>query len=137
MRPRDGRGRARGAGAGHADRGGDAERPRDCHEHRASVDKALEQIEAGATLTRDELLELADSPDILAAGMLADAQRRVRHGSAVTYLRVATCAFDALASPPPAAAGGGELRLTGAPASLTEALQALRHARVRSPERGR
>src|SRR5687767_8706114 len=95
-----------------------------------SVDKALEQIEAGATLTREELLELADSPDILAAGMLADAQRRVRHGSVVTYLRVATCAFDTVASPAAAAAGGGELRLTAPPPSLSEALQALDTARA-------
>jgi aminodeoxyfutalosine synthase len=95
-----------------------------------SVDKALEQIEAGATLTREELLELADSPDILAVGMLADAQRRVRHGSVVTYLRVATCAFGALASPPPEAAGGGELRLTAPPPSLPQALQALGTARA-------
>ena len=92
------RGRARGAGAGHADRRGHAER-RGTVMSTLVVDKALERIEAGATLTRAELLELADSPDILAAGMLADAQRRVRHGSTVTYLRVATCAVDAAGLP--------------------------------------
>jgi hypothetical protein len=94
------------------------------------VDKALERIESGAALTREELLALADSPDILAAGMLADAQRRLRHGSSVTYLRVASCAFDALATPPATAAGGSELRLTGAPASLQQALEGITTARA-------
>jgi len=94
------------------------------------VDQALERIESGAVLTHAEVLALADSPDILAAGMLADAQRRRRHGSSVTYLRVASCGFDALATPGPAAAGGSELRLTGAPASLAQALEGLGTARV-------
>jgi aminodeoxyfutalosine synthase len=94
------------------------------------VDKALERIESGATLGRQETLALAGSPDILAAGMLADAQRRLRYGSSVTYLRVATCAFDALAAPPASATGGNELRLTGAPASLREALEGVRVART-------
>ena len=98
------------------------------------VDKALERIESGASLTREEVLELAGSPDILAAGMLADALRRRRHGSSVTYLRVATCAFDALAEPP-AAAGGHELRLTGAPTSLQEALSGVGIARTVAAER--
>ena len=99
------------------------------------VDKALERIESGANLTRDEVLALADSSDILAAGMLADAQRRQRHGSSVTYLRVATCGFEALATPPATATGGNELRLIGAPASLQQAVDAVSLARVLAGER--
>ena len=93
------------------------------------VDRALQRIESGATLEHEEILALADSPDILAAGMLADARRRLRHGATVTFLRVATCAFDALAAPPASASGGNELRLTGAPRSLEQALEGVRAAR--------
>ena len=99
------------------------------------VDRALERIESGATLERDEILALADSPDILAAGILADARRRLRHGASVTFLRVATCAFDALAAPPPAASGGSELRLSAAPPSLQQALEGVRTGRALAGER--
>jgi hypothetical protein len=95
-----------------------------------SIDKAQERIESGSALSRAEVLELAGLADILAAGMLADAQRRVRHGSKVTFLRVATCGFDALDAPPASASGGGELRLTGAPPTLDDALAGVAAARA-------
>ena len=94
------------------------------------VDRALERIESGAMLEHEEILALADSPDILAAGMLADARRRLRHGATVTFLRVATCAFDALAAPPAPASGGNELRLTGAPPTLQQAVEGVRAGRA-------
>jgi aminodeoxyfutalosine synthase len=95
-----------------------------------SVDKALEQIAAGGMLTRAEVHELASTPDILAAGVLADALRRRRHGASVTFVRVAVCPFGELAAPGPSAAGGAELRVTGAPGSWREALDALDAARA-------
>ena len=92
-------------------------------------DRFSERIAAGQPLTPDEIRRLAASPDILTLGMLADAAKRRVHGTRVTFLRVAVCAFDAdpAAALPPAAR---ELRLTGAPAHLNDALRAVARARA-------
>ena len=57
-------------------------------------DQYLERIAGGADLEAAVVEELAASPDILPAGMLADALKRRLHGTRVTYLRVAICPFD-------------------------------------------
>ena len=57
-------------------------------------DQYLDHIVAGGDLEASVVEALASSPDILPAGMLADALKRRLHGSRVTYLRVAVCAFD-------------------------------------------
>jgi aminodeoxyfutalosine synthase len=91
-------------------------------------DALIERVTAGERLSPDEILELAGTPDILPLGMLADALRRRLHGTRVTFLRVATCAFDqsiADAAPPAAR----ELRLTGSPETLEAAVAAVRAAR--------
>ena len=77
-------------------------------------DAHLERVAAGERLSPDEVRELARTPDILPLGMLADALRKRLHGSRVTFLRVAVCAFDqSIADAVPPAAR--ELRLTGSP----------------------
>jgi hypothetical protein len=54
--------------------------------------------------------------------VLADALRKRLHGSRVTFLRVAVCAFDqSIADAVPPAAR--ELRLTGSPQTLDEAVE--------------
>jgi aminodeoxyfutalosine synthase len=60
--------------------------------------------------------------------MLADAVRRRQHGARTTYVRVATLSLGGAAewSVPLSA---GEIRLAGAPESLTEALDAVTRAR--------
>jgi aminodeoxyfutalosine synthase len=91
-------------------------------------DAHIERIAAGERLSPDEIRALARTPDILPLGMLADAVRKRLHGSRVTFLRVATCAFDrsiADAVPPSAR----ELRLTGSPDSLDAAVNAVQAAR--------
>ena len=68
------------------------------------------------------------TPDILPLGMLADALRRRLHGSRVTFLRVAACAFDqSIADAVPPAAR--ELRLTGSPDTLDAAINAVQAAK--------
>ena len=91
-------------------------------------DAHLERVAAGERLSPDEIRELARTPDILPLGMLADALRKRLHGSRVTFLRVAVCAFDqsiADAAPPAAR----ELRLTGSPQTLDAAVGAVQAAR--------
>ena len=92
-------------------------------------DHHLDRIAGGADLEAAVVEELASSPDILPAGMLADALKRRLHGARVTYLRVAVCPFDrsfADAVPPAA----GEVRISGAPESLDMALAAIDSARA-------
>jgi aminodeoxyfutalosine synthase len=97
-------------------------------------DQYLDRIAAGADLEPAVVEELAASPDILPAGMLADALRRRLHGTRATFLRVALCPFDrsfADAVPPAAR----EVRITGAPATLDVALSAIGSARAVAGER--
>ncbi len=85
------------------------------------------RIAGGGALAADEIRALAASPDILTLGMLADAAKRRLHGTRVTYLRVSTCAFDA---DPVALPAARELRLTGTPANLNDALRSVARARA-------
>ena len=92
------------------------------------------RIAAGERLTREELRELAATPDILTVGMLADEVRRRAHGTNVTFARVACCAFDKpLADGVPIAAR--EVRLTGAPPSLEIAMSAVEAAKAIAGDR--
>ena len=87
-------------------------------------DAYVNRVAAGERLSPDEIRELARTPDILPLGMLADVLRRRLHGSRVTFLRVATCAFDqSIADAVPPAAR--ELRLTGSPDTLDAAINAV------------
>jgi aminodeoxyfutalosine synthase len=85
-------------------------------------------------MTTEELQELAASHDILAVGMLADEARRRAHGTAVTLVRVAVCAYDKPISEsvPPAAR---EVRLAGTPPSIDVALAAVRAAKAVAGDR--
>jgi aminodeoxyfutalosine synthase len=91
-------------------------------------DVHIDRVAAGERLTADEIRSLARTPDILPLGMLADALRRRLHGTRVTYLRVANCAFDqSIADAVPPAAR--ELRLTGSPETLDAAVSAVQAAK--------
>ena len=97
-------------------------------------DQYLDRIAGGADLEPAVVESLAASPDILPAGMLADALKRRLHGNRVTFLRVAICPFDrsfADAVPPAAR----EVRIIGAPGSLDVALTAIGSARAVAGER--
>jgi len=68
---------------------------------------------------------LAASHDIISLGMMADEVRRRLHGTATTFVRVATVAADA-ASPLPPFAAAGEIRIVGTPASRAAAVARVR-----------
>src|SRR5437588_8765733 len=76
-------------------------------------------------VTDAELTTLSQTPDIITLGMLADDVRRQRHGTKTTFVRVATVSAEpgAPVAHPPSA---GELRIAGAPASRTAALDRVR-----------
>jgi len=100
----------------------------------STFDLLIERVTAGERLTPPEIAELAAAPDILPLGMLADALRRRLHGTQVTYLRVASCAFDqsfADAIPPAAR----EVRITGTPGTLDVAVVAVESAKAVAGDR--
>jgi aminodeoxyfutalosine synthase len=89
-----------------------------------SRDMLMERVSAGQRLSSDDIRQLATTPDILSLGMLADVVRRRLHQTKTTFLRVAECAFDA---PVVDAAHlkAQEIRVTGSPAHLADALRAV------------
>lgn len=100
----------------------------------STFDHLLDRINAGERLSADDIAQLAAAPDMLSVGMLADALRRRLHGTRVTYVRIATCPFDrsfADAVPPVAR----EVRITGSPVRLAEALSAVRGAKAVAGDR--
>jgi aminodeoxyfutalosine synthase len=91
-------------------------------------DAHIERITAGERLSADEIRDLAQTPDILPLGMLADALRRRLHANRTTFVRVATCAFDQSIADAVSPAAR-ELRLTGSPETLDAAVTAVQAAR--------
>ncbi len=97
-------------------------------------DAMLERVSAGERLAIEDLEILAGTPDILQVGMLADAVHRSLHGTRVTYLRVALCAYDKpFTEAVPLAAR--EVRVTGKPESLDVAVTAIEAARAVAGQR--
>ena len=97
-------------------------------------DALLERVSAGERLEATELTQLAETPDILQLGMLADTVRRRIHGAQVTYVRVALCPFDKpFTDAVPLAAR--EIRVTGTPDSLEVAATAVETARAVAGQR--
>ena len=97
-------------------------------------DALLERVSTGERLDAVELAQLAETPDILQLGMLADTVRRRIHGAQVTYVRVALCPFDKpFTDAVPLAAR--EVRVTGTPDSLEIAATAVETARAVAGQR--
>lgn len=91
-----------------------------------TFDLYMERVGRSERLSPAEIRELADTPDILSLGMLADTLRRQMHGARATFLRVADVPFDSGEMSVPTAAR--EVRLTGAPADLDAALASVERA---------
>src|SRR5262245_17769275 len=76
-------------------------------------------------VSESDLTALASSHDIIAIGVRADDVRRARHGTATTFVRVATVPADpgaAIVCPPAA----GEVRILGAPQERAGAVERVR-----------
>src|SRR5215471_7105588 len=74
------------------------------------------------TVSSDSFSSLVASHDIITLGIAADEARRARHGARTTYVRVA----DVEANPGSALSvpgGAGEIRISGAPATMAAAIQ--------------
>lgn len=89
-----------------------------------SRDALLERVSAGERLSADDIHDLAATPDILSIGMLADVLRRRLHDTRTTFLRVAECALED-PSLELAQVKAQEVRITGSPAQLADAMRAV------------
>lgn len=98
----------------------------------AELDILLRRVEDGETLSAEEVARLDGNMDILPLGMLADAQRRRLHEGDVTYLRVAACAAG---EPVTAGPHAREVRLTGSPKTVDEAVSRVAEARAAAGDR--
>lgn len=87
-------------------------------------DTLSDRIAAGERLSAAEVRDLATAPDILSLGMLADVLRRRLHASRATFLRVAECPVDSPVTAD-ALAKAREVRITGSPARLADAIRAV------------
>jgi aminodeoxyfutalosine synthase len=74
------------------------------------------------TVSDVELATLTATHDIISLGMLADGERRRRHGARTTFVRVATTSAEP-GGPLPRPAAAGEIRIDGTPTSLAAAIE--------------
>lgn len=77
------------------------------------------------TVSDVELATLATTHDIINLGMLADGERRRRHGTRTTFVRVAMASADP-GAPIHVPAAAGELRIQGVPSSRAAAIERVR-----------
>ena len=83
------------------------------------------------TVSDAELTALATTHDIIKLGMLADGERRRRHGTRTTFVRVVTIPADPadrLGSPLRLPSATGEVRIEGTPSSRARALDRVQEA---------
>jgi aminodeoxyfutalosine synthase len=87
-------------------------------------------MEGMTAFTAEDAQALLDERDLIAIGVRGDDERRRRHGVKTTFLRVFEVHGDAVPSALPSTARAGEIRLTGRPRSLEDAVAAVSAART-------
>jgi aminodeoxyfutalosine synthase len=88
-----------------------------------SIDGLSAKVEAGEPLSDADVDALADSRDIIAIGMLANAFRRKIHGSTVTFVRVCDLNLPKEGWPSQVPRSAGEVRIFQTPPSLEGAVR--------------
>lgn len=86
--------------------------------------------------TAEDAQALLEERDLIAIGERGDEERRRRHGTKTTFVRVFEVHGDAVPSAVPVKASAGEIRLSGRPRSLEDAVAAVTAARKLSDAAG-
>lgn len=84
------------------------------------------RVAAGGPLGEQDARQLAATTDLATVGMVAAEARRVHGGDGVTFVRVAELSCGATSPEAGFPEAAGELRITGTPASIDEAVAAVR-----------
>jgi hypothetical protein len=79
-------------------------------------------------MSLEEAQELLASDDLIAIGARGDEERRRRHGTRTTFVRVLEVHVDAVPHTLPASAAAGEIRVIGRPQSIDRARDAVSRA---------
>jgi aminodeoxyfutalosine synthase len=87
-------------------------------------------MEGMSGISVDEARGILDNHDLIGVSVRADDERRRRHGTRTTFVRVLEIHVDAVPGELPAASSAGEIRLTGAPKSLEDAASAVTRAKT-------
>jgi len=85
-------------------------------------------MEAMSVLTLEDARQLLAEPNLIAVGVRGDEERRRRHGTRTTFVRVLDIHWEAVPSSLPAGAEAGEIRIIGKPASVAAAEAAVKSA---------
>jgi aminodeoxyfutalosine synthase len=101
----------------------------------AQLEAVTAALAAGAPPPGGSTAALAATTDVLALGALADDVRRARHGGTATFVRVHDVAVDDAASGGPVPEAAAEVRISGRPATLGAAVEAVRQARTLAGDR--
>ena len=87
-----------------------------------SMPASLSALPVDRALTKDEAAAVAACPDLVSVGALGEAARKAVRGNRVTFARVAVVAIDGSAAAPASRGDATEVRLTGRPSSIDDAL---------------
>jgi CofH/MqnC-like protein len=85
-------------------------------------------MESMSAISLEETQALLAGRDLIAIGARGDDERRRRHGTRTTFVRVFEVHVDAVPETPPASAAAGEIRVVGRPRSLDAAVLAVTRA---------
>ena len=97
-----------------------------------AVQKVVQKVADGVTLTEADWARLTGAHDLIALGMAADAARRRRHDDRVTFVQVLEAPLDGDPLEAPIPPPTGEVRVTGCPESSAAAVAAVRKTVVRA-----
>lgn len=81
-------------------------------------------------ISMEEARAILGDPNLIAVGARGDEDRRRRHGTRTTFVRVMEVHMDAIPAALPASASAGEVRVTGTPPSVAAAVDAFKAARA-------
>ena len=84
------------------------------------------KVAAGGRIADEDARQLAATTDLATVGMVAAEARRVHGGDGVTFVRVAELACGATLPDDGFPASAGEVRITGVPASIDDAIASVR-----------
>jgi aminodeoxyfutalosine synthase len=85
-------------------------------------------MEGMTAISLEEAQELLANRDLIAIGARGDDERRRRHGTRTTFVRVFEIHVDAVPEALPASAAAGEIRVIGRPQSVETAVNAVSRA---------
>ena len=93
-----------------------------------AIEALAERVAGGEATSAEDARLLLDTKDLISVGAIADDIRRRLPGAGTTFVRVLEVHVDAVPGALPARTSAGEVRITGTPQSMDQAVAAVRAA---------